>query len=247
MSVPPGGSTAATVTARPGRQTFRGATVTRPFEVLVQPDGPGRPGRAESVVELAPSGWIGRVALVLLVLAVAGVGLGALLGGDGGTAVDEPDVSAAVPPPDPDCPGRDHLSPDANGIVRQGVRQAFDYTFLFTAAGGCQPVRFNPCQPVRYALNRGRATEAHVADLLEGLRKLSVVTGLEFERVADTIEDPRQIPRARRQPDGPSPGPRWSSAGPTSAPATASAAGTTNGPIPTWWWVGAGGLRSSTR
>ena len=82
------------------------------------------------------------------------------------------------------------------------MRPAFDYTFLFVKDGGCQPVRFNPCQPVRYALNRRLATDAHVADLTEALAKLAAATGLEFQRVADTDEDPRLVPRPRRQPDG---------------------------------------------
>ena len=59
-----------------------------------------------------------------------------------------------------------------------------------------------PCEPVRYALNRRLATDAHVADLIESLAKLSAATGLEFQRVADTDEDPRQVPRPRRQADG---------------------------------------------
>ena len=198
LEVGPGATAEATVTARAGRRPS-GKAATRTYALVVRPDGPGRPGRAEGAVETSPGGRGGRVALVLLVLALAGAGLASLLGASG----DNDDAAGTAPLASPsDCPARDHLSPDANGVVREGVRPSFDYTFLFVASEGCQPVRFNPCQPLRYALNRKLATDAHVADLIESIRKLSDATGLTFERVADTDEDPRRVPRPRRQPEG---------------------------------------------
>jgi len=189
----PGATATSRVTVR-----RRGSAPAQTFGVLVRPDGGGPSVRAEGVLEPASRGRVPKLALVLLVLAVAGAGLGALRSAG---SSDEPAAEEASTF-DPACPARDHLSPDANGIVREGVRPAFDYTFLFVKEGGCQPVRFNPCQPVRYALNRGLATDAHVADLMEALAKLEAATGLEFQRVADTDEDPRRPPRPRRQPDG---------------------------------------------
>lgn len=114
----------------------------------MRPEGEGAgAARAEGAVERAPAGCLfGPPA-------------------DGG-----PTEAAAPAAPPSDCPAQDHLSPDANGIVRPGVRPRFDYTFLFARSDGCQPVRFNPCQPVRYALNRRLATDAHVADVVEGVR-----------------------------------------------------------------------------
>ena len=132
-----------------------------------------------------------RIVLVLILATLAGTGCGS-------SGEPDPDVAAPVS----DCPARDHLSPDANGIVRPEVRPSFDYTFLFVRAQGCQPVRFNPCEPVRYALNRRGATDAHVADVVESIRKLADATGMQFERNPDTDEDPRLVPRPRRQPDG---------------------------------------------
>ena len=64
------------------------------------------------------------------------------------------------------------------------MRPAFDYTFLFVKDGGCQPVRFNPCQPIRYAQNRRLATDAHIADLTEALAKLACA---HFPLVATTL------------------------------------------------------------
>jgi hypothetical protein len=200
VALAPGSSAEVRVTAGARRPRFRGATVTRPYEVLVSPEGGGRPAHADGAVEVAPSGWVGRVTLLLLVLAVAGAGLGALFGsGRDDDATDETVGATAAPS---DCPARDHLSPDANGIVRDGVKPSFDYSFLFVTGQGCQPVRFNPCQPVQYALNRRLAGDADVADLLAAIGKLAAATGLEFRRVADTDEDPRLVPRPRRQPDG---------------------------------------------
>ena len=188
----PGTTATARVTLR------RGGSTPATFGVLVRPDGDGRPVRAEGVLEPAKPRRTAALAAVVLVLAIAGAGLGALRSAG---SSDEP-AGEEASTFDPACPARNHLSPDANGIVREGVRPAFDYTFLFVKDGGCQAVRFNPCEPIRYALNRRLATDAHVADLTQALAKMAAATGLEFQRVADTDEDPRQVPRPRRQPDG---------------------------------------------
>jgi hypothetical protein len=139
-----------------------------------------------------------RVAVAVLLLAVAAAAAGALLRRSDDPASDQENLEATSS----DCPARDHLSPDASGTVREGVPPRFDYTFLFVTELGCQPVRFNPCAPIRYALNRRQATDAHVGDLIAALGKLSAATGLEFQRVADSDEDARFPPRLQRQPDG---------------------------------------------
>lgn len=203
VDVAPGASVEVQLSVSADRQPFRGRSTTRDFHVDVRPEGEGAgaPARAEGAVELAPAGWTGRVALLLLVLAVAAVAAGSLFG-TGSSTDDRAGPKADPTPAASDCPARDHLSPDANGIVRPDVKPSFDYTFLFVASHGCAPVRFDPCQPVRYALNRRLATDADVADLTEAVAKLSEATGLEFQRVADTDENPRLVPSPRRQPDG---------------------------------------------
>ncbi len=147
-------------------------------------------------------GWTGRAVVGILALAVLGVGFGALFGGAGGDAGPRSREDPVGAAPASDCPARDHLSPDANGLVREGVRPSFDYTFLFVSGTGCRPVGFNPCQPVRYVLNRRLATEKHVADLDEAIAKLASATGLEFRYEGTTDEDPRASPSPRREPDG---------------------------------------------
>ncbi|MGH9265057.1 MAG: matrixin family metalloprotease [Acidimicrobiales bacterium] len=201
VEVVPGQPAQVQVTASAGRR----ATGTRTFAVLVRPDGPGRPARAEGAVRLAGAGWTTRVALLLLVLAVAAVSLGSLFAGSDDTATEATEgpeaTGAASPPADPECPGRDHLSPDANGIVRPDVKPAFDYTFLFVE-DGCRPARFNPCAPVRYTLNRRLASDADVATLEEALRKTAAATGLQFEYAGPSDLDPLTVPRPVRGADG---------------------------------------------
>ena len=200
VDVDPGQSATVDVTARAHRRPFRARTTTRNFEVLVQPDGQGPPARAQGGVELTPAAWKGRAAAVLVVLAVVAVALRAVVpsssGGDGG---DEPPEAASAE--SSACPGRDHLSPDANGVVRPDVRPARDYTFLFVD-DGCRPARFNPCAPVRYTLNRSLASDADVADLREALRKTEAATGLEFQYAGPSDENPLTTPRPVRAADG---------------------------------------------
>ena len=147
-------------------------------------------------------GWTGRVAVGVLALAILGVGLGALFGGGGGGGSEGAAEDPVGDRPTSDCPARDHLSPDANGLVREGVRPSFDYTFLFVSETGCRPVGFDPCQPVRYVLNRRLATDEHVADLDRAIAKLGAATGLELHYVGTTEEDPRAVPNPTREADG---------------------------------------------
>ncbi len=201
-------SAPATIAARMGVRASVGSSApavpgaTAWYERAVENIGAGIEDVSLSIEgELAPVGWAGRVALLLVALAVAGAAVSALFGA-AGSHPGGAGPAGPTTPPSPDCPARDHLSPDANGTVREGVRASYDYTFLFVTSDGCRPVRFNPCQPVRYALNRRLATDADVADFTAALGKLAAATGLAFERVADTDEDPRAVPRPRRQPDG---------------------------------------------
>ena len=112
--------------------------------VLVRPDGPRPAGPGRSRARARLPALDPTLAAVLLALAVAGAGLGALRSGG---SSDQPATEEASSKVDPACPARDHLSPDANGIVREGVRPAFDYTFLFVRDGGasrCGSTRASP-------------------------------------------------------------------------------------------------------
>ncbi len=61
------------------------------------------------------------------------------------------------------------------------------YRFLHLAAGGA-PVRWNPCEPITYAINRtGIARDIH-PDLHEALRRVTAATGIRFRPVGSTRE-----------------------------------------------------------
>ena len=206
-AVPGPGQAAEAGVVRAGRHRSRKGATTRPFAVVVRPDGPGAETRAEGAVELPAAGWAGRAGRVgagVLVVALAAVALRATVAGSG--AGSSPATTRAPTTPaaaaSAACPGRDHLSPDANGEVRPGVTTPFDYSFLFVGGDGCRPARFNPCAPVRYVLNRALATDADVADLQGALAKVSAATGLEFQFAGTSGEDPRNSAGAVRGADG---------------------------------------------
>ncbi|MGH9284655.1 MAG: matrixin family metalloprotease, partial [Acidimicrobiales bacterium] len=75
-----------------------------------------------------------------------------------------------------------------------------NYSFLAAAAGGCHPVRFNPCQPVPYVLNAALAPAGGVADIHKALARLGAATGIEFvfEGMTDEASGPG---RRAYQPD----------------------------------------------
>lgn len=119
----------------------------------------------------------------------------------------EDDIDVVAPAPDaPDCPVRNHLAAEFNGRTRDGVEPPVDYSFLQARQGGCQPVRFNPCEPIHYVVNSSLAPPGAVDDLRAAIRLLEQATGLSF--VDDGPTDERyEISRPRSQPERY--GPRW--------------------------------------
>ncbi len=119
----------------------------------------------------------------------------------------EDDTEVAAPGPDsPDCPVRNHLAADFNGRRRSGVQEPIDYSFLEARERGCQPVRFNPCEPIHYVVNAALAPPGVVDDLREAIRRLEAASGLTF--VDDGPTDERaEVSRPRSQPERY--GPRW--------------------------------------
>jgi len=99
----------------------------------------------------------------------------------------------------PDCPVRNHLAAEYNGRRRVGVEAPVDYAFLEARPGGCQPVRFNPCEPVHYVLNTALAPPGAVDDLQEALRRVEAATGLAFVGDGQT-DEPAAVNRPLSQP-----------------------------------------------
>lgn len=54
------------------------------------------------------------------------------------------------------------------------------YAFLQSDPATGTPVRYNPCEPLRYVVDRRLAPEGVLADLREGMELISEATGIEF-------------------------------------------------------------------
>lgn len=138
-----------------------------------------------------------RLAVAALVLAAA-----ASCGG-GGTdhAGTSDDLDLTAPAPDSaDCAARNHLAAEYNGRRRPDVEPPVDYAFLEARPGGCQPVRFNPCEPIHYVVNAALAPPGAMDDLQAAMRLLEEASGLAF--VNDGPTDERyDLSRRLSQPD----------------------------------------------
>jgi hypothetical protein len=67
-------------------------------------------------------------------------------------------------------------------------RPKVDGAFRFLEQVGDAPVRWNPCDPVTYAVNAAGATSPVRHDLKEALRRVTRATGIEFRSVGTTSE-----------------------------------------------------------
>ena len=143
------------------------------------PAGAARRGRRRP-------GWAVVVPVVAAVALVAG--LLATRGGDSPTEGADDLGLATADAVSPDCPIAGHLAPDPAGLPRRRVPLPDDYSFLEIRPGGCEPVRFNPCQPVHYVVNTALAPPGAVADLEAAFRQLSEATGIEFVNDGPTTE-----------------------------------------------------------
>ena len=143
------------------------------------------------------AGAVSRLAAVVLLLG----GLLVSCGGssdEGNASEDESEITAEGPD-SPDCPVRNHLASEFNGRRRSGVETPIDYAFLEARRGGCHPVRFNPCEPIRYVLNTALAPPGAVDDLREAIRRVEAATGLTFVYEGQT-DEPAQSNRPISQP-----------------------------------------------
>ncbi|MFP5317205.1 MAG: hypothetical protein ACLGI2_02800 [Acidimicrobiia bacterium] len=182
----------------------------------------GRPGDAYTVraePEAGPAATVGGVVpgpagrggrtgrraawkVVAPVLAMVALVAGVLVTGGGGTGTDgEDDVGIGEQQrASADCPVAGHLAPDPAGLPRRNVPLPDDYSFLEVRPGGCEPVRFNPCEPVHYVVNSALAPPGAVADLEEAFEQLSRATGIEFVNDGPT-DEPASLVRRPFQPE----------------------------------------------
>ncbi|MFN2607971.1 MAG: matrixin family metalloprotease [Acidimicrobiales bacterium] len=201
----PGRQAAATLTVRPRERLVAGAPRSRPFTVSATPEGGGTASTASGSFRQAPTLAPGALkALVgLVVLALVGGVLWATVLSGGGSKPASTDAAAPVAAggtlaTDPACPAKGHLDTRANGLRPQDIPTLPDsYSFSQTAADGCTPVRWNPCDPVHYVLNSADAPPTGVADVHEAFARLGQATGMAFVDDGTTDETIRsRSPRA---------------------------------------------------
>ncbi|HEX6597267.1 MAG TPA: matrixin family metalloprotease, partial [Acidimicrobiales bacterium] len=174
-----------------------------PFAIRAQPDA-GPVAVVEGVVP-AGAGRSGRrrpLRMVLPIVAVVALVAGLLATrGDGSGTDSEDDLGlGAQQPASANCPVAGHLAPDPAGLPRRNVPFPDGYSFLETQPGGCQPVRFNPCEPVHYVVNSALAPPGALADLTAAFAQLSEATGIEFVDDGPT-DEPASLSRRPFQPE----------------------------------------------
>lgn len=162
----------------------RGGKAGEHFQVHVRPDG-GAASSVTGVVEkVAGGGGVRRLlkwpVVVPLVIAVLVGTVLAFRGGGDTASSDIPGVSDSSVPDDPACPLRNHLAADAAGQLRRGLEFPDRYAFLEARTGGCQPVRYNPCDPVHYVVNAAMAPAGGVDDLKAAFAQVTAATGMTF-------------------------------------------------------------------
>lgn len=207
LEVERGATGHATVRARARRPLLRGPR-RREFRVEVTAEG-GAAATASAAFEQDASlpWWASWTAAALVAVLLGSVAVQALSptadptdlvsgapnpGGPSPRARD----SAVAPDVDASCPVRDHVDPGAGiRFLDEREREPRDrdaqpprsYSFLAAARDGCQPVRFNPCEPVRYVIGgdppAGAANEAH-----EAVARVSEASGLRFVFEGETDE-----------------------------------------------------------
>jgi hypothetical protein len=192
----PGANAEANLRVSP-RQRLRRGTAARPFQVVAEAEGHA-PLRVDGVLTQEGTG-VSKVAVVIAVvvglLLMGGVAL-ALTGGGSSGASGGPSTTvalgaaaagtqAAAAADDPACPAKGHDNRD------RSVTGAlpFNYSFLFTTPDGCQPLRFNPCDTIRYIINPSDAPPGGVADVRQAFKMIGDVGGYTFEDMGTTDSD----------------------------------------------------------
>ena len=200
--VTPGENAVAAVTvAGQGSSTFRIVAqpeVGAPARVSGAYQGQGAKAAAARPAKRRRTGVIVAVIGVVVAL-VAAVAVFASQGGETGkpTADDAAarTTGGAGAPLDA-CPAKGHT--DTYGVRGLAPNEIAnlpkDYTFLRVKADGCQPMRFNPCEPVHYIQNSAAAPPFAVENVREAFRRLSVATGMTFIDDGFTDETTRAGP-----------------------------------------------------
>lgn len=206
LEAAPGTTASANLRVSP-RQSLRRGAVERPFQVVADVEGE-EPLRVDGTLTQEGTG-IGRtamiIALVVALLAVGGVTWALAAGGDSDSATPpaaapggtgDPVATGGTAPVDADCPARGHDNRDRGTTGNL----PFNYSFLFTTPDGCQPIRFNPCEPIHFIINPADAPPGGVEDVRRAFQMIAEAGGYEFVDDGLTDEDRFDFNRAAYDP-----------------------------------------------
>ena len=207
-----GERTEAKVSVRPARSFHRGPQRAHPFRILAHIDGAGSVTVAATMSQQAFTPlWLRRLAVAIaLVLMMAALANATVLSPDPDVADTAAgvadDVAADVQSgASAECPAEGHIGSAVHGSAPEAP-PAPGYAFLFADQEGCEPVRFNPCEPLHYVINDDVAPPGGVDDVQEAIARVAEATGITFVDDGRTDEGPTQ----RRSPYQPERyGERW--------------------------------------
>ena len=202
-----GSVTEANLRVNPRHRLRRGA-VERPFRVVAEIEG-HEPLRVDGALTQEGTGY-GRtgiiVAVVVALLVVSGVAV-AVVGSSSGSSSSKSGApapsGAAAAGDDPACPARGHDNRD-RGVTGN---LTFNYSFLFTTPDGCQPIRFNPCEPIHFIINPTNAPPGGVDDVHQAFKMIADAGGYTF--VDDGLTDSDRFDFGRLAYDPSRYGERW--------------------------------------
>jgi hypothetical protein len=133
-----------------------------------QPEPASRPLFAAFVLATVVAVLLGVLAIVALVRAPSSAR----------------DLGAAAP--STAAPSTPTITPSPSTLP--SVRPKVDGSFRFLDRVGGSPVRWNPCDPITYAVNTAGASSDVRPDLRQALARVSRATGIEFRSVGTTRE-----------------------------------------------------------
>ncbi len=207
LEAAPGSTASANLRVSP-RARLRRGTAERSFQVMAEVEGQ-EPLRVDGKLTQEGTG-VGRtpviIAIVVVVLILAGAAIAFAGSDDSPTEASAPASAASGAAPagdDPACPARGHDNRD------RGTSGAlpFNYSFLFTTADGCKPLRFNPCEPVHFVINPADAPTGGLDDVRQAFRLIADAGGYTF--VDDGVTDSDRFNFGRQAYDPARYGERW--------------------------------------
>jgi hypothetical protein len=141
---------------------------------------PPRPDRPAVEDEAAsPRLFVAFVVAALVAILLGGLAVASLLRGPSDTRDDAAGTLSPTPPTVSVAP-----TPSRSPSPRPRV----DGAFKFLERVGGEPVRWNPCDEITYAVNTAGATTSIRSDLREALARVTRATGIEFRSVGTTRE-----------------------------------------------------------